>query len=84
MRNPAQENALIIDYNYPVKPQKPKPQKPPLVLMKDHYTPQDVKLAYQVVTQDLFNSLLGAPTNTTIKLGNLGKLIKQERQQKCG
>lgn len=52
--------------------------------MKDHYTPQDVKLAYQVVTQDLFNSLLGAPTNTTIKLGNLGKLIKQERQQKCG
>jgi hypothetical protein len=52
--------------------------------MNKTYTPQDVKLAYQVVTQDLFNSLLRAQNDTIIKLGTLGKLIKQERQQKCG
>jgi hypothetical protein len=52
--------------------------------MNKNYTPQDVKLAYQVVTQDLFNSLLRAKNDTIIKLGSLGKLIKQERQQKCG
>jgi hypothetical protein len=49
-----------------------------------NYTPQDVKLAYRVVTEDLFNSLLGDKNDTTIKLGTLGKLIKQEKQQKCG
>ncbi|CAG8728792.1 1970_t:CDS:2, partial [Ambispora leptoticha] len=36
-----------------------------------NYTPQDVKLAYRVVTEDLFNSLLGDKNDTTIKLGTL-------------
>ena len=49
-----------------------------------NYTPSDLKLAYQVVSQDLFNSLLSTKNDTTIKLGSLGKLIKRERQQKCG
>jgi hypothetical protein len=53
-------------------------------MSNQNYTPQDVKLAYQVVSQDLFNSLLKAKNDTTIKFGTLGKLIKQERQQKCG
>ena len=48
------------------------------------YTPQDVKLAYQVVAEDLFNSLLRTKNDTTIKLGSLGKLVKQEKEQKCG
>lgn len=52
--------------------------------MLKNYTQQDVKLAYQVVTEDLFNSLLGAKNDITIKLGNLGKLIKQEKEQRCG
>lgn len=53
--------------------------------MKDTpYSPQDVKLAYQLVSQDLFNSLLGTPPDTAIKLGHLGKLVKQEKQQRCG
>ena len=49
-----------------------------------NYTPQEVKLAYRVVTEDLFNSLLRDKNDTTIRLGTLGKLIKQESQQKCG
>lgn len=53
-------------------------------VLTKNYTPQDVKLAYRVVTEDLFNSLLRDKNDTTIKLGTLGKLIKQESQQKCG
>ncbi|MEG7979203.1 MAG: hypothetical protein NY202_04895 [Mollicutes bacterium UO1] len=52
--------------------------------LTNNYTAQDVKLAYRVVSQDLFNSLLSAKNDTTIKFGSLCKLIKQERQQKCG
>ena len=55
-----------------------------LYLMLHHYTPQDIKLAYQVVQEDLFNSLLQAKDKATIKFGSLGKLIKSERKQKCG
>lgn len=53
-------------------------------VLTKNYTPQEVKLAYRVVTEDLFNSLLRDKNDTTIRLGSLGKLIKQESQQKCG
>ena len=52
--------------------------------MKNQYTPQDVKLAYQIVSHDLFNALLGSSSDISIKLGSLGKLIKQEKEQRCG
>ena len=52
--------------------------------MLKNYTPQELKLAYQIVTQDLFNSLLKAKSGQTIRLGQLGKLTKKEAQQKCG
>ena len=49
-----------------------------------NYNEKDLKTAYQIVSQDLFTSLLKAQDNETIKLGNLGKLTKKERKQKCG
>jgi hypothetical protein len=44
------------------------------------YTPSQIKQAYQIVQQDLFNSLLRAQNKETIKLGNLGKFTKTEQQ----
>jgi hypothetical protein len=52
--------------------------------MIKNYTPQELKIAYQIVQQDLFNSLLNAKQSQSIKLGSLGKLTKKECQQKCG
>ena len=52
--------------------------------MIKNYTNQDLKLAYQLVQQDLFNSLLTIKNGQSIKLGSLGKLTKKECQQKCG
>jgi hypothetical protein len=52
--------------------------------MLKNYTPQEIKLAYQIVTQDLFNVLLTTKNGQSIKLGSLGKLTKKEAQQKCG
>jgi hypothetical protein len=49
-----------------------------------NYNEKDLKTAYQIVSQDLFASLLKAQDNEAIKLGNLGKLTKKERKQKCG
>jgi len=49
-----------------------------------NYSEQDLKTAYQIVQQDLFNSLLKAKNNEVIKLTNLGKFTKKERKQKCG
>ena len=46
--------------------------------MLKNYPPQDIKLAYQIVQADLFNSLLKAQDEETIKLGNLGKFKKTE------
>jgi hypothetical protein len=43
-----------------------------------NYTQQELKQAYQIVQQDLFNSLLKAQNKETIKLGNLGKFTKTE------
>ena len=50
----------------------------------NHYTQQDIKLAYQLVQEDLINSLLAIKDGQSIKLGRLGKFTKKERQQKCG
>ena len=52
--------------------------------MLKNYTPQDLKLAYQLVQQDLFNALLTTKSGQSIKLGSLGKITKKESQQKCG
>ena len=37
-------------------------------------TQKDLKQAYSLVTQDLFNSLVKAKTNQTIQIGSLGSL----------
>jgi hypothetical protein len=48
------------------------------------YTPQDLKLAYQLVQADLFNSLLKVKDGQAIHFGKLGKFTKKEKKQKCG
>ena len=45
-----------------------------------NYTPIQIKQAYQIVQQDLFNSLLKAQSGETVKLANLGKFKKTEQQ----
>ena len=50
----------------------------------NHYTPTDLKTAYQLVQADLFNSLLAIKDGQSIKLGRFGKFTKKERQQRCG
>ena len=45
----------------------------------NHYTPADLKTAYQLVQADLFNSLLKAQNKQTIKFGQLGKFTKTEQ-----
>jgi hypothetical protein len=50
-------------------------------------TQKDLKQAYQIVTNDLFQSLVKAKTGQTIQIGSLGSfgsLKKTEHQQKCG
>lgn len=47
-----------------------------------NYTPQDIKLAYQVVTEDLFSSLTQLKHGESIRLGFLGKLTKKEHQMR--
>ncbi|CAG8558643.1 5068_t:CDS:1, partial [Ambispora gerdemannii] len=37
----------------------------------NHYTQQDIKLAYQLVQEDLINSLLAIKDGQSIKLGRL-------------
>ena len=44
-----------------------------------NYTQSQIKQAYQIVQQDLFNSLLKAQDKETIKLGSLGKFTKTEQ-----
>lgn len=46
----------------------------------NHYTQQDLKTAYQIVQEDLFNQLLKAQDAQTVKFGNLGKFKKTEQQ----
>jgi len=50
----------------------------------NHYTPADLKTAYQLVQEDLINSLLAIKDGQSIKLGSLGKFTKKERKQRCG
>jgi hypothetical protein len=48
-----------------------------------NYTPKEIKQAYQIVTEDLFDRLLKAKDNQTIYLGSrgaLGSLKKSEHQ----
>lgn len=54
------------------------------MLKKTNYTTQEIKLAYQIVQEDLFNSLLSAKNGQSIKLSSLGKLTKKEQKQRCG
>jgi len=44
-----------------------------------NHTQSQIKQAYQIVQQDLFNSLLKAKNKETIKFGNLGKFTKTEQ-----
>ncbi len=50
--------------------------------MLPNYTPQDIKLAYQLVQTDLLNSLTVAQDGDSIRLGKLGKFTKKEHQIK--
>ena len=44
-----------------------------------NYTPTQLKQAYHLVQEDLFNQLLKAQDGQTIKFGNLGKFTKTEQ-----
>ena len=50
----------------------------------NHYTPADLKTAYQLVQEDLINALLASKDGQSIKLGRLGKFTKKEQKQRCG
>jgi nucleoid DNA-binding protein len=47
-------------------------------MLTPKYTQEELKLAYQIVQTDLFNSLSSLKDNETIRLGNLGKFTKKE------
>ena len=50
-------------------------------------TQKDLKQAYSLVTNDLFNSLVKAKTNTSIPVGTygfIGSLTKTEHKMKSG
>jgi nucleoid DNA-binding protein len=49
-----------------------------------NYSEQDLKTAYQIVQQDLFNTLLTIKPGQTVKIDKLGKFTKKERKQRCG
>ena len=44
-----------------------------------NYTQTQLKQAYQIVTEDLFDCLLKARDEQTVRLGNLGKFTKNEQ-----
>lgn len=50
----------------------------------NHYTPQDIKLAYQLVQTDLFNSLTNLTDGESLRFGKLGKFIRSEHITKSG
>lgn len=49
-----------------------------IIQMLQNYTPQDLKLAYQLVQADLFNSLTKLSNGQSLRLGSLGKFTKKE------
>ena len=56
-------------------------------MSKMNYTPKELKQAYTIATQDLFNRLVKAKPNEAVQIGTLGSfgsLKKTECQQKCG
>ena len=58
-------------------------QPTPPSKVRNYYPPMNqtqIKQAYQIVQQDLFNSLLKAKNKETIKFGNLGKFTKTQQQ----
>ena len=46
--------------------------------MLKNYTPQDIKLAYQLVAEDLLNSLTNLENGASYRLGKLGKFTKKD------
>ena len=55
--------------------------------VKSQITQKDLKQAYSLVTQDLFQKLVKAKPNQTVQIGSLGSfgsLKKSEHKQKCG
>ena len=50
--------------------------------MLKNYTPQDLKLAYQLVQTDLLNSFTAAQDGDSIRFGKLGKFTKKGHQIK--
>jgi hypothetical protein len=43
-----------------------------------NHTQTQLKQAYQIVSEDLFNALLQAPAGETVKFSNLGRFKKSE------
>jgi hypothetical protein len=50
--------------------------------MLNNYTPQDIKLAYQLVQEDLLHSLTKMENGESLRFGKLGKFTKKEHQIK--
>jgi hypothetical protein len=50
--------------------------------MLKNYTQSDIKLAHQIVQEDLFNSLTNLKDGQSLRLGFLGKFTKKEHQIK--
>jgi len=50
--------------------------------MNQNYTQSDLKLAHQIVQEDLFNSLTNLQAGESLKLGSLGKFTKKEHQMR--
>ena len=50
--------------------------------MINQYTQSDIKLAHQIVQEDLFNSLTNLEAGESLRLGALGKFTKKEHQLK--
>ena len=48
-------------------------------MLTPNYSQTQIKQAYQIVTEDLFNSLLSVKDEETVKFGNLGKFTKNEQ-----
>lgn len=47
---------------------------------KTQYTQNELKQAYQIVSEDLFNAFLKAKPQQTVRLGKLGSFKKTENQ----
>jgi hypothetical protein len=50
--------------------------------MLKNYTQSDIKLAHQIVQEDLFNSLSDLKDGQSLRLGSLGKFTKKEHSLK--